>query len=249
MVQEWFSELFFSDTTDLKNIHLKFNQFLKYNNKQILIEKRLLHNINENEKSILNQVTNQEVEIWFTKLNFLQFEKIYPTTSTLSVFVNSVDRLETELSQFKQIFKIILLKNTSANVSCIDQFGSFLVKKSKILYNHDHNQIKLLIQKIDIVPQVTILATCQLVNSTHVYRAHKTILAGHPDCKEIREIESADYFFNKGNEKVVLLVKEGYFGFSCAQPIELKINNENYLCNTEPTKFYIELISFKTKFN
>ena len=249
LVQEWFSNLFFSDTTDLKNIHLKFNQFLEYNNRQILIEKRLLKNINENEKSILNQVTNQEVEIWFTKLNFLQFEKIHTTTSTLSVFVNSMDRLETELSQFKQIFKIILLKNTNANVSCIAQFGCFLVKKSKILFNNDHNQIKLLIEKIDIVPQVTILATCQLINSTHIYRAHKTILSGHPDCKEIRELNSTDYFYNKKTEKVVLLIKEGYFGFSCAQSMNLEINNESYLCNKEPTKFYIELISFETELN
>ena len=230
--------MFCSNTNDLLSIHDKFNKFLTYNNHQVLIEKELMRELEFNEEKLLKQIHFQEIEIWFAKFQHLNFKKFESINTHSTLFLNSLNNLNQELSEFRNLINLILVKDTN-KINCMNKIGCF--NNSKIIFNKDQSHIQIALEKIQIAPKIVVLETCPFYNDTFVYDNHKKIneLA---NCKNVRPLTSKDFFYS---DKVILIIANGSYSFSCAKPISFYVNNNKFYCKNIPKIFFRNLMSFK----
>ena len=228
---------FFSDKQDLNSIHTTFNDYLSHNNHQIYVEKKLFKELKVNEHKILDQLHLQEVSLWYSKFRLLSLAKLESQNTNNLLFISSLNSLSAELADLKSLLAQILVKNTSQKI-CMQNIGCFF--NAHVIF--DREQIKIELHKIQLVPNVEIMQTCSVYNQSFIYSDHN-MLNKHANCSALRPIVSSDYFF----EKIVIIVSNTSFSFSCATKKDFYVNEKIFTCKNKPTIFFPSIFSFKLK--
>ena len=232
---EFLSETFFSDTDDLKNVHVVFNEYLKSHNRQILIEKSIFSNLEVNEHLIVKEIHVLEVSISFTKFKLLNFEHLTIVHNKNMLFISSLKTIFNELDFLQNVVNNILVKSPTEK-TCVRNLGCFY--NAQLLFNK--NQISVELHIVVPHPKVNILNTCEVFNTSHTFAAHNT-LNHQANCSELRPIEKEEFFV----KEVLLIIKDSTFSYSCATQQILYINNEPFQCTKFPNNFLDNIYSFQ----
>ena len=221
MSNTWISSLFFSDSQDLTSIHTRFNEFLDYSNHNVLIEKGLMKKIELNEEKLVKLLHKQEIEQWFAKFQSLKLRKLESINTQLLLFINSLNGLNQELSEYKNLINWILIQDAN-KVNCLNKLGCF--KNSKIIF--DNKNITIQLEKIQMSPELVTYTTCPFYNDSHVYASHQQINVKN-NCYKTRPVKDTDFFYNK---QILLIIQNDSYSFSCAKPLTIFVINIEFHC-------------------